>query len=502
MTSQTDAQIPSNSTGGISHELGSLRRSFAQYFVPFLWVNVILVAVAGLGTGQSMVWASALVAAILAAVPTFLWKQDATGPLTRYTSAAAIAGLVALMVNAFAGTPYQIDIHMYFFATLAIVAGWCDWRALLVNAAVVAVHHLVLNFTFPLAVFPDGANFYRVILHAVVVVVQTGALAWVTMKLAASLSSSAAATEAAETAHAEAEALIAEQGKMQKSEAEREQRIKAMISDFQSEIQEQLQLAGANADQLEVTAKTLTEVAGEAMSNVETASDASMSASENVESVASTTEELASSISEITRQIDTTKNVVIKATENAHSANEKVGSLSEASLKIGEVLNLISDIAEQTNLLALNATIEAARAGEAGKGFAVVATEVKSLATQTSQATEEISQQIEGIRTSTVEAVDAIRAIAETIEEVNGYTSTVAAAIEQQGSATADIARNIQNAANGTKRAANDMSEVSSSVEVTNKSANEVLSASADANRQANVMKEAIDRFLSAVAAA
>jgi len=489
-------------TTGNMTKLDVFRGSFARYFIPFLWFNVILVAAAGYGNGQSMVWASVALAAILAAIPTFLWKQGGTNPLTRYLSSAFLAGMVALMVNAFAGSPYQIDMHMYFFATLAIIAGWCDWRAILVNAAVVAVHHLVLNFIFPLAIFPDGANFYRVVLHAVVVVVQTGALTWVTMKLSAALSESAQATELAEVAKSEADDLIQKQNETRNSEEQRGQKIKAMIGNFHAEIQTQLQLVSTNADELEVTARTLTEVADDTTNKVKHASDASSQASQNVEAVASTAEELSSSISEITRQIETTNDVVNKASDNAQSANEKVDSLAEASQKIGEVLGLISDIAEQTNLLALNATIEAARAGDAGKGFAVVASEVKSLATQTATATEEIRQQIEGIQVSSVDAVSAIRAISETMKEVNGYTSAVAVSIDEQGTATAEIAQNVQNAASGTKNAADNMSGVAASVEITNNSAGQVKTASDAANEQATRLKQTIDQFLDKVAAA
>jgi methyl-accepting chemotaxis protein len=135
------------------------------------------------------------------------------------------------------------------------------------------------------------------------------------------------------------------------------------------------------------------------------------------------------------------------AVKDAQRTNTIVSALSEGADKIGNVVGLITDIAGQTNLLALNATIEAARAGDAGKGFAVVASEVKSLASQTGRATEEIGAQIAQIQAATREAVAAIRGIATSIEEVSSIATSIASAVEEQGAATADIARTVHQTA-------------------------------------------------------
>src|SRR5207237_5066654 len=140
-----------------------------------------------------------------------------------------------------------------------------------------------------------------------------------------------------------------------------------------------------------------------------------------------------------------------KAANDGQRTNQAVQGLAAAADKIGEVINLINNIASQTNLLALNATIEAARAGEAGRGFAVVASEVKTLASQTAKATEEIAAQIGAIQGSTADAVDAIRSIGEVMGDITRFTTTIAAAVEQQSASTQTIAKSVHEAANGAK---------------------------------------------------
>ena len=156
-------------------------------------------------------------------------------------------------------------------------------------------------------------------------------------------------------------------------------------------------------------------------------------ASANVQTVAAATEELSSSVSEIGRQVTQSTEIAGQAVAEANRTNVTVQGLSAAAQKIGDVVKLISDIASQTNLLALNATIEAARAGEAGRGFAVVANEVKSLASQTAKATDEISAQVSAMQGATAEAVQAIESIGRTIGAINEIASAISVAVEQQG---------------------------------------------------------------------
>src|SRR6202043_2190623 len=205
------------------------------------------------------------------------------------------------------------------------------------------------------------------------------------------------------------------------------------------------------------------------------------------------TEELGASVREISHQANQAKDVVAKAADIARSADQMVGHLSDGATRIGDVIKLIQAIAGQTNLLALNATIEAARAGEAGKGFAVVASEVKSLASETAKATEEIGTQVGAIQESTAEAVAAIRSISEVMDDINRFTTTIASAVVEQSSSTEEIGRNIQQAANGANDLAGNMTTVSVAIDETNRSASAVLEATNALSSQAGTPKGAVD---------
>jgi methyl-accepting chemotaxis protein len=195
------------------------------------------------------------------------------------------------------------------------------------------------------------------------------------------------------------------------------------------------------------------------------AASASEQTSANVQAVAAGAEELQTSIAEISRRVTEASRISSQAVDQSKRTNEIVTGLSASAARIGDVVNLISTIAAQTNLLALNATIEAARAGEAGRGFAVVATEVKSLATQTSKATEEISGQIAAVQSTTNEAVEAIGGISKTIDAINEISETIAAAVEEQSAVTKEIASNMHTAATGVQAISQNMSEIVSATQ-------------------------------------
>jgi methyl-accepting chemotaxis protein len=220
-----------------------------------------------------------------------------------------------------------------------------------------------------------------------------------------------------------------------------------------------------------------------------------------VQTVACAAEELSASIAEIASQLDRAAGLAGTAVAEAASTDVHVGGLAEAAQRIGEVVGLIQAIADQTNLLALNATIEAARAGEAGKGFAVVASEVKTLATQTGKATQEISSHIATVQSSTNGAVDAIRRITARMREINETTAGIAAAVVEQGSATEEISRNVAEAARGTQEMAQGLDTVTSTAQRTASAAATVTDAAEHVDGVAAGLEQEIERFLKRVAA-
>lgn len=257
----------------------------------------------------------------------------------------------------------------------------------------------------------------------------------------------------------------------------------------------------SSASQMQSTAEAMSATADDTNRQCSTVANATHEASSNVETVAAAAEELSASISEISRQVNQSATIAREAVSQAGTANDQVEGLLEATNRIGEVVNMITDIAEQTNLLALNATIEAARAGESGKGFAVVANEVKNLANQTGRATEEISQQIQSVQTATHTAVNAIKSVTSTIDEINEIASAIASAVEEQGAATQEIARNTQEAARGTHEVTSTISGVTQAAGETGQAAGQVLESANALHVRAEQLQSAVNNFLGRVRA-
>jgi methyl-accepting chemotaxis protein len=284
--------------------------------------------------------------------------------------------------------------------------------------------------------------------------------------------------------------------------AERRTAVLQMADDFERSVVGVVDRVSAAAQQMQQSAQQMSAVAGTARQQSMGAAAAVDETSANVQTVAAAAEELSSSIAEIARQVVQSSSTAKVAVADAGRSNEAMQKLAASADRIGDVVQLITDIARQTNLLALNATIEAARAGEAGKGFAVVASEVKSLATQTGRATDDIRVQIEAIQAATREAVEAIDGVGRTILSIDEVSATIAGAVEEQGAATRDISRNIQQASAGAASVAATVQAVTATTDQTGAAASAVLEAAAGLSTEAQALRDGATNFLVQVRAA
>ena len=249
-------------------------------------------------------------------------------------------------------------------------------------------------------------------------------------------------------------------------------------------------------------AKTLTETARVTADLSRQSATTSETASEHVRSAATASDELSTSISEIARRVQESNGIAAEAVKQAAATDQRIAELSEAGTRIGDVVKLITSIAEQTNLLALNATIEAARAGDAGRGFAVVAQEVKSLASQTAKATEEISSHIANMQLATGESVGAIKAIGQTIERISGIANSIAAAVDQQRAATENIVHSVRAAASGTAEVAVNVRDAAQGASATGETSGQMLVSAQALSSQSLHLKSEVESFLEGVRAA
>ncbi|MEZ0187397.1 MAG: methyl-accepting chemotaxis protein [Candidatus Reddybacter sp.] len=298
----------------------------------------------------------------------------------------------------------------------------------------------------------------------------------------------------------------------QKAEAERERaevaegqaranRVDGLIATFEKEVTDALNVMASSSTEMSVTAKQLVATSSETKNRSAVVATASEETATNVNMVAAA-EELSTSVQEMGRQTSLANAISQEAVKEASESEKATTALALAAEKINDVMALISDIAAQTNLLALNATIESARAGDAGKGFAVVASEVKTLAGQTSDATNDITMQIEEMQNLTQVAVNSIKAIVEVNARSNEVTTSIQTAIEQQSEATNEISQSILQVAAGSTEVSTNISAVAGGGDETGRAGEQVLGVAYELSEISEKLKRDIESFLTDVRSA
>jgi methyl-accepting chemotaxis protein len=301
----------------------------------------------------------------------------------------------------------------------------------------------------------------------------------------------------------DAERLRAEQEEMkERAEVERQTAMARLVDEFQASVQRIVAAVSSAARELQATSRSMSQSAEQTGVRSMSVATRSQQASGNVRTVAAATEQLTQSVAEIGGRVTESSRMAADAVDQAERSKRQMRQLSAAAQQIGDVVTLIDGIADQTNLLALNATIEAARAGDAGKGFAVVASEVKTLATQTGQAIQEIAAKIAEMQEAAGQSVTATEAIGETIVRLNGIAQDIARAVQEQLSATDEILRNVKQLSAGAENVTETIGEVAQAVGETGAAAHQVLHSANHLAEQGRLLEEKMGAFLARARAA
>jgi methyl-accepting chemotaxis protein len=470
----------------------TIRDTMGRALVGILCLLPLLVAAIAAQDGNSVLGGLG-VAGAAALAGGFAWMTEPKAAGTRSVLAGALMTSISALVW-IAPTSLRADMHMTYFAALALIACLFDITAILVATAFVVLHHLVLGLILPLAVFPTTQDILmRVAIHAFIVVTQAAGLVWlcVLMQQTARSAQEAALLVTVEGSRAaEAERLAAK-----RALAERRTELRAVAARLEAETASPVAETARLSGQLVGTAEEMRGSAQRTGAAAEAATVANRRSLADSEGAAQETEQLVASARGICMQLEQSYRTISQTVESGVAARQAFGTLSERVARISAVAAFISDIAARTNLLALNATIEAARAGDAGRGFAVVAGEVKQLANQTAQSTAEIGATITEIRAASQDSTAAVAIMLERIEEMRRISGSVAEAVDRQAASTAAIAGTFEDMVKAASVMATHIDSVSAEAQRTLSQAGSVLADTTSLSATVTDLQKTVDRF-------
>jgi methyl-accepting chemotaxis protein len=476
--------------------LRATRERFARLFLPFLWAHPAVALLLAFAFGQAA-WYAALLfgvgfAAALAAEIAF--RAGGADATTRHVSSAAAVIETAVIIAAGMGSHYQIDLHMYVFVMIAIVSGWCDRNVFLTTTATAAVHHLALNAVAPHCVFPDGTDYARVVIHAVLVVLQAAFLMPMSARTAALI---VRAESSERDALVRVDEVTRDLEDRFGAEREREAALRALVGAFRAEAEATTRPVLEAVRRLNAVATELLDASGGGTTVLGRMREAAGDVDGAMEEADRSARIVGEAVANIRRVVNGAKRNVDDVLRQADESAEAVQSLVAATAEMNEILGVIRSVAEQTNLLALNATIEAARAGEAGRGFAVVAAEVKGLADESESAAETIARRLSAIAASTDDVVEKIRRIGVLAGSVTEGATAIVAAADEQNAATAALARSVDTASAAAERSGDAHDELAAAMAAGREAANAVRRAADGLAASSETMERAIGAFLS-----
>ncbi len=437
------------------YDLNAQRRFGDRIVLSLLWLHAPLTVAVG-AVAHTLSAGLPVIGLGLAAASTVLLAGRHDRTPGRIAAGVALMASISVLLAACRGAPWQVDVHMYYFAALALLAIYCEWRVIVAAAAAVALHHLVLNVLLPSAIYPGGGDLGRVLLHAVVLGMEATALIWMTRNVDALLKAVRASMEAAQHAQADSETALAQARAAQAHNALLDEQAAALTARTE---REQAEVVGALAygleglsqadlarrlpavfptaylkvrDDFDLAMRRLRDVVATVSDQADSIEGGTCALAQEVEKLAqrgatqsAALTETAAAVVAIARIADRTAedardaNAVVRTTRQGaeksgammHRAVAAIGAIQSSSAQIGSIVGVIDEIAFQTNLLALNAGVEAARAGPAGAGFSVVAHEVRALAQRSAAAAREIKQLI---ATSARQVEDGVRLVDDT----------------------------------------------------------------------------------------